>query len=126
VILRDVPHEAVMAAMARSLALVVPSVYPDACPTVAIEAMATARPVIASRMGGLPDLVEDGVTGFLLPARDVPALAEAMGRLASDSALRDRMGAAGRRKSRDFMVSSVVGRLEEAYSRSILRARTAA
>lgn len=125
-ILRDVPHDAVMVAMAGSLALVVPSIYADACPTVAIEAMASGRPVIATRMGGLPDLVDDGVTGFLLPARDPRALAEAMLRLSSDSALRERMGAAGRNKSLDFVVSTVIGRLEEAYARSLRGARTAA
>lgn len=118
-VIRDVPHDAVMAAMAGSLALLVPSIYADACPTVAMEAMATRRPVIASRIGGLPDLVDDGRTGILVPAGDAGALAIAMSRIASDPELRRSMGEAAAEKGRGFMVSAVVERLEAAYERVV-------
>lgn len=124
-VIHDVPHDAVMAAMAGSLALLIPSVYADACPTVAMEAMATRRPVIASRIGGLPDLVDDGETGFLVPARDVPALASAMARIAGDPDLRRRMGDAATEKVKGYVVSAVVERLEAAYERTIRRGRVA-
>jgi glycosyltransferase involved in cell wall biosynthesis len=115
-VMTDVPHARVMAAMARSLAVVIPSIYPDACPTVAIEAMAAGRPVIASRIGGLPDLVADGETGSLVPPGDVDALAHAMTRLQREDLVRERMGRAGPgRVSSLFTASAVVGRLERAY-----------
>jgi glycosyltransferase involved in cell wall biosynthesis len=118
-VLLDVPHESVMAAMAGSLAVLVPSIYPDACPTVAMEAMASRRPVIASRIGGLPDLVDDNETGLLVPAADVDALSSAMDRLIGDAGLRERMGDAAIEKVRAFTVSAVVERLESAYERTM-------
>ena len=114
----DVPHASVMAAMAGSLAVLIPSIYPDACPTVAMEAMASRRPVIASRIGGLPDLVDDEETGLLVPADDAGALAAALHRVVADASLRQRMGDAGIVKVRAFMVSAVVERLESAYART--------
>jgi len=60
------------------------------------EAMAHARPVVASAVGGLLDLVVDGETGVLVPPRDVPALREALEGLLADPELRRRLGEAGR------------------------------
>lgn len=62
----------------------------------ALEAMAAERPVVASRIGGLAEAVETGVTGVLVPREDPAALATALGLLASDPAKRGRFGAAGR------------------------------
>src|SRR5262245_17138402 len=62
----------------------------------ALEAMAAGRPVVASRVGGLPEAVVDGETGYLVPPADPPALGAALARLARDTALRARFGAAGR------------------------------
>jgi glycosyltransferase involved in cell wall biosynthesis len=67
----------------------------------AIEASACGRPVVVSDVGGLPEVVEDGVTGLVVPARDVRALAEAIGQLVLDEALRRRMGGAGRERVRE-------------------------
>jgi glycosyltransferase involved in cell wall biosynthesis len=61
-----------------------------------LEAMAWGRPVVASRTGGLPELIEDGVNGLLVPPRDPDALAQALCRLATDEEERRRMGRAGR------------------------------
>ena len=66
---------------------------------VAREAMAWGRPVVACAVGGLVDAVEDGVTGLLVPARDVPALRDAVERLLRDVALRERMGSAARARA---------------------------
>jgi glycosyltransferase involved in cell wall biosynthesis len=62
----------------------------------ALEAMAVGRPVVASRVGGLAEAVVHGETGLLVPPADPPALATAIARLAGDSGLRARLGAAGR------------------------------
>jgi glycosyltransferase involved in cell wall biosynthesis len=63
---------------------------------VLVEAMAAGRPVIASRAGGIPEVVEDGVTGWLVPVGDVQALANAMARMAEEHGERLRMGRQGR------------------------------
>jgi glycosyltransferase involved in cell wall biosynthesis len=112
---KDWPHDAVMGAWARSLVGLVPSIVPDACPTVAIEAMASGRPVVGARVGGLPDLVADGETGLLVPPDDVPALRGAIQRLLDDADLRERMGRAGLRRAPLFQATSVVSRIEAIY-----------
>jgi len=114
-VLRDWPHEAVMQAWRRCLFGLVPSTWSDPCPTVAMEAMAVGRPLIATRMGGLTDLVIDGETGMLIPPNDHDALRQAIATLLADPGLRARMGQAGQRKVAEFQASSVVGRLEQVY-----------
>ncbi len=77
-----------------------------ACPShregygvVAREAMAYGRPVVASNVGGLPDAVEDGVTGLLVPPRDATALRAALVRLLDDPGLRRRLGESARARA---------------------------
>jgi glycosyltransferase involved in cell wall biosynthesis len=114
-VLRDWPHEAVMQAWQRCMFGLVPSTWFEPCPTMAMEAMATGRPLIGTRMGGLTDLVIDGETGLLVPPDDHGALWQAMATLLADPELRARMGQAGQRKVAEFQASSVVQRLEQAY-----------
>lgn len=80
------------------LAAVVPSEWPENAPMAVLEPMAAARPVVASRVGGIPEQVRDGIEGILVPARDASALATAMVRLASDRELACRLGSAGRQR----------------------------
>ncbi|MFL5738440.1 MAG: glycosyltransferase family 4 protein [Actinomycetota bacterium] len=77
--------------------LVLPTVS-DTFPLVALEAMACGTPVIASRVSGLPEMVEDWQTGFLVKPGDIGQLAMGIRFLTGDAALRDRMGANGRRR----------------------------
>ncbi len=70
----------------------------EGSPISLIEAMAAGRPVVATRVGGVPDLVEDGVTGCLVPPGDANALAEAMVGLLTDPDRRQAMGQAGRKR----------------------------
>jgi glycosyltransferase involved in cell wall biosynthesis len=114
-VLRDWPHEAVMQAWQRCIFGLAPSTWSDPCPTVAMEAMAVGRPLIATRMGGLTDLVIDGETGLLVPPGDSSALRQAITTLLANPELRTRMGQAGQRKVAEFQASSVVGRLEQIY-----------
>ena len=61
-----------------------------------LEAMASGLPVVATRIGGTPELVQDGLNGFLVPVDDVEALAHRIGQIAASADLRLRMGAASR------------------------------
>ncbi len=70
----------------------------EGIPVSLMEAMIGRTPVVASRISGIPELVEDGRTGILTPPRDVAALADALERLRADAPMRRRMGAAGREK----------------------------
>jgi len=76
-------------------ALILPSAN-EGTPVVVIEALAAGCPVVATSVGGVPDVVREGVDGFLVPAGDVEQLAERLARLARDPELRARMGEAGR------------------------------
>jgi glycosyltransferase involved in cell wall biosynthesis len=71
----------------------------EGLPVSVLEAMAAELPVVASAVGGLAELVEDGVTGLLVPAGDERALAEALGRLVEDPEQRRSLGAAGRARA---------------------------
>ena len=84
------------AAVQAASAVVMPSICHDNCPLAVIEAMAWGKPVIGSRVGGIPELVRDGEEGLLVPHGDSRALGAAMLRLQEDPALAERMGRAGR------------------------------
>lgn len=70
----------------------------DGLPIVVLEAMAAGRPLVASRLAGIPLAVNDGTTGLLVPERDPAALATALGRLADDPVFARRLGIAARRR----------------------------
>ena len=89
----------------------------ETTPTVAIEAMAARRAVIATRVGAVDEVVQDGVTGILVPAGDAAALAQAITRLAGDPAVRARMAEAGharacREFARERMIAETAALLE--------------
>jgi glycosyltransferase involved in cell wall biosynthesis len=81
-----------------------------------LEAMAAGLPVVATAVGGTPEVVVDGVTGFLVPPRDPEALADAILCLLRDPELRKRMGTVGRaRVTEHFSVEQMVGKTEALY-----------
>jgi glycosyltransferase involved in cell wall biosynthesis len=84
----------------RWSALVQPSLY-EGFGLSALEAMAAGLPVVGSRAGGLAEVVHDGVSGILVPARDARSLADAIGSLLDDPERSRRMGEAGRRRVRE-------------------------
>lgn len=92
-----VPHEDVQRLLARAAVVVLPS-HREGLPMVLLEAMAHGRAVVATPVGGIPSLVEDGVTGLLVPPGDAKALREAIERLLVDPELRQRLGEAARAK----------------------------
>jgi colanic acid/amylovoran biosynthesis glycosyltransferase len=83
-----------------------------------IEAQASGLPVVTSDAGGLPENVEDGVTGFVVPRRDPRAAAERVERLARDGELRARMGQAGRERARRcFSLGEQLQAFQDLYRR---------
>lgn len=115
VILKNWPHGAVMAAWQRSLLGVVPSVCQEAFPLVTLEAMSSGRPVIGSRIGGIPEGIVDGQTGLLVPPGDPVALRGALERLLNEPGLRERMGQAAKQRAAEFRASVIVPRIEAIY-----------
>ena len=84
------------------------------------EAGAAALPVLATQVGGIPEIIEQGVTGLLVPARDCSALREAADRLAGDVALRERLGTAGRaRVVAHFTLARMVERYAALFAGSV-------
>src|SRR5262249_26688427 len=82
----------------------------------ALEAMACRVPVIASRVGGLPEVVEDGKQGFLLPVGDIEGMAEKAATLLADKGLHQKFGAAAQRRAVEyFSPDRVVGQYEACY-----------
>jgi glycosyltransferase involved in cell wall biosynthesis len=78
---------------------VVPSLRQESFGLLALDAMRAGRPVVATRVGGLPEVVDDGVTGLLVPPGDPAALAAALERLLADPGLARGLGEAGRRRA---------------------------
>lgn len=103
----------------RAAVVVVPSHY-ETFGLVALEAMAHGAPLVATRAGGLVDLIDDGTTGLLCRPGTVVELAAAIGRLLDEPELAARLGAAAAvRARRDFTPAAVAGRWEEVYARAL-------
>ena len=114
-----VPPRDVGAFYERAAVVVVPS-RREGYGVVAREAMAYGRPVVATRVGGLVDAVQDGVTGLLVPPRDVGALRAALETLLHDHPRRASLGAAARDVARDsFSRAAVVEPLGTAYREAL-------
>lgn len=115
------PHAEVSRAMARATVMVMPCVVTpegnaDGIPNVLTEAMAAGLPVVSTRVSGIPELVDDGVSGLLVDQRDAPALADAIAAMLADATLRDACAAAGRAKvEREFDVRIEAGRLFDCF-----------
>lgn len=113
------PHAAVMHAWSRCLFGIAPSVWPEACGTIVMEGHAVGRPMIASDIGGLSDLVAHNQTGLLVPPGDTGALAAAMRALLEDPARRAAMGDAARTRAETFMAKAIIPRIERIYAEAL-------
>ncbi len=94
---------------------VLPS-YREAQGLTVLEAMALSRPVVASNVGGIPEMITDGATGLLVPPRDAPALAAAITRLLSDHPLADMIARAGHDLVHErFCIELMVSKIQTIY-----------
>ncbi len=109
-----------LAALYRDCACVVlASRRGEGLPNVLLEAMAHGRPVVATRISGVCDLVSDGANGLLVPADDVPALRTALARVWDDPALAVRLASAARATAMEFSWDHVRPRLEAVLARCV-------
>jgi glycosyltransferase involved in cell wall biosynthesis len=109
----------------KSVDLIVLSSMMDACPTVLLESMAAAKPVVASNVGGIPEIIDDDVTGVLFSAGDFQDLAKKMTKLLSDEKYRLNLGQAGKNKVKEcYLIDDKVRRLEKIYYEVLNRNQT--
>jgi len=115
---RFIPARLDIRQLFRQSSIFVLSSTNEGLPNVVLEAMASGLPIVATRAGGLPEVVEHGRTGLLVPVRDPEALADALDRLLRDEATRTAFGEAGRKRVEDlYSVSSMTARHEELFQR---------
>jgi len=105
-------------AYAAAAAVTTPSLYLDAFNLMNIEAMALGKPVIGSVFGGIPEIVEHGVTGYTIDPRNEASFAEAILSLLTDPVRAERMGRAGReRVQKEFSVEKQADAYLALYTR---------
>ena len=118
-VVRNVPHAQVMAGWRHCAIGVVPSIWPEPFGQVVVEAMTCGKPVVASAIGGIPDIVVDGESGLLVEPGNVNALREALRLLLLDPEKRRQMGIIGRERASLFTVSTVANRIEQIYTEQL-------
>lgn len=110
------PYEDLMLAYAASDVITTPSIYLDNFPTINLEAMMAAKPVVGTCFGGTPEVVEDGITGFIVNPLDTKHFAALVTQLLQDPALREQMGNAGReRVMKEFSMEKQLEKLLKLY-----------
>jgi glycosyltransferase involved in cell wall biosynthesis len=118
-VLGSVPQASVLAAWRHALFGVVPSVAAETFGNVITEAMSQGRPVVASRVGGITDIISDGEDGLLVPPADVATLRAAMQRLIDEPRWRERLGARARESSVRFRLEAVLPAFDALYQRML-------
>jgi glycosyltransferase involved in cell wall biosynthesis len=121
-VLDRLPEERVIAEYGRHDALVFPSTY-EGFGLVVLEAMSQGLPVVATAVGCVPAFVVDGVSGLIVPPRDVSALAGAIRRLADDPALRNQIGASAARAVRGVSWRDTAARTLDVYRAALAEGR---
>jgi len=115
-----VPNEKVPEYMVASDVFVLPSLS-EGFPVVILEAMASGLPIVATKVGGLPEIIKDGENGFLVEPKNPKEIAEKVLLLLEDDELRERISRSFKEKVKNYSWESVVKRLEEVYQRCILK-----
>jgi glycosyltransferase involved in cell wall biosynthesis len=123
IILKHWSNPAVMEAWKRSSLALIPSNWHEPCPTVAMEAMVAGCAIVGTAVGGIPDIVQDGETGLLVPPADAPALAQAIQTLVDDPERRQRMSLLAQERVVRYQARTVVPAIEQVYQSLIDKKR---
>jgi glycosyltransferase involved in cell wall biosynthesis len=115
----NTPHDQIMASFAAATVAVVPSRWQEPLGLVAIEAMAAGTPVVATRVGALPEVVAHEHSGLVVPPGDADALASALDRLVGDPELQRTYGSTGRTRAWAYAASKTVPTIIEGYRRAL-------
>jgi glycosyltransferase involved in cell wall biosynthesis len=91
----------------------------EGLPVSVMEAMVAGLPIAATAVGGLPEMIDDGTDGLLVPAGDAPALAGAIGRIAKEPGLAERLATGARRRSSEFDAATAQRQIESVYARAL-------
>lgn len=94
----------------------------EGMPLFALECMAAGTPLVATAVGGLPEIVDDGRTGLLVPPRDPAALAAAVHRIFADTPLAGRLAREAARRSSDFTIGAVASKYADLYDQLVMEA----
>lgn len=103
----------------KILDIFVLSSYLEGMGTAILDAMALGKPIVATQVGGIPEIVLQGINGFLVPPRDPNKLAGAILKLAKEPSLRDQMGSYGKMRARNFDMKKTIERTEAIYSQLV-------
>ncbi|MGH9282975.1 MAG: glycosyltransferase, partial [Acidimicrobiales bacterium] len=101
--------------LASAQTVAVPSTWPENQPLSVLEAIAAGAPVVASDVGGIPEIIEHDRSGLLVPPGDQAALTAALGRIDGDRHLAAALSSSGRRRAGDFSLATHLARLDEIY-----------
>ena len=116
--LRLLPGQSDIKPLLQQSSLLVLSSIQEGLPNVVLEAMAAGLPVVATNVGGLPEVVEQGETGWLVAPKDVPALAGAINHLLAHDGVRIAFGRAGRKRvEQRFSLAAMVQQHEDMFLR---------
>ena len=110
-----IPNNRIKNYYKKSTIALVPSLWSESFGLVGLEAMSAGRPVIASRVGGIPEWLEDGKTGFLVEPRNPKQLAEKIIYLLSNRKLLQEMGKNARKRAEQFSIEKHVNEIEKIY-----------
>ena len=109
-------HDRVVSGFAHARAAVLPSKWPDPCPTTVLEAMALGAPLVTTHMGGIADMVAAGESALVVPPGDVAATAAALTRIVSEDGLASRLAEQARVEVKRYLQSRVASDFEQIYA----------
>ena len=125
-LVKDVPNTEVLRALQHAAVAVVPSLWGEPCPMTVLEALACGTPVVASAVGGIPDQLEHGAVGTLVPPGDAATLASEISAVLEDDERAARMREASRRRASRYFAATVVEEILDVYDQALSRRRAPA
>jgi glycosyltransferase involved in cell wall biosynthesis len=116
-----VAHDGVLKLIYKADVVVVPSAYPDNLPTICLEAISAGRPVIASNIGGLPEIIQDGKNGYLVKPNSASAIADKICELFSKKNSLQDMSVEAIKRSKPFQIKSHLKAIISMYQHHVIR-----